>query len=187
VHSLATQNRFYKRAAAGCLRAVAKHSAPLAQAVVDCRAVDALVACLEEFDPGVKEAAAWCLGYIASHSPELAQQVSLTWGPHGQERARGVVRIPWATMQGVLCDDILRAVEDLLPRNKRIRHKSVHSGAPVSLGQADCRLKVEGDSKGRHWCCTCSSFSKPMTCLADYGPPNGLANVSGREMCEFSD
>jgi Armadillo/beta-catenin-like repeat len=75
VQSLATQNRFYKRAAAGCLRAVAKHSAPLAQCLVDCGAVEALVACLEEFDPGVKEAASWCLGYIASHTPELARQV----------------------------------------------------------------------------------------------------------------
>eukprot|EP00884_Botryococcus_braunii_P020238 jgi/Botrbrau1/6899/Bobra.67_3s0018.1 len=68
-------SRFYKRAAAGCLRAVAKHSAPLAQALVDCGAVEALVTCLEEFDPGVKEAASWCLGYIASHTPELARQV----------------------------------------------------------------------------------------------------------------
>ena len=39
----------------------------LLQAVVDCGALDALVTCLEEFDPGVKEAAAWALGYIARH------------------------------------------------------------------------------------------------------------------------
>lgn len=39
----------------------------LFQAVVDCGALDALVTCLEEFDPGVKEAAAWALGYIARH------------------------------------------------------------------------------------------------------------------------
>ncbi len=36
VYSLAEQNRFYKKAAAYCLRAVAKHSPALAQAVVDC-------------------------------------------------------------------------------------------------------------------------------------------------------
>ena len=30
---------------------------------MDCGALDALVICLEEFDPGVKEAAAWALGY----------------------------------------------------------------------------------------------------------------------------
>ena len=30
--------------------------------------MDALVICLEEFDPGVKEAAAWALGYIARHN-----------------------------------------------------------------------------------------------------------------------
>ena len=58
--------RFYKKAAAFVLRAVAKHSPQLAQAVVDCGALDSLVICLEEFDPTVKEAAAWALGYIAS-------------------------------------------------------------------------------------------------------------------------
>lgn len=57
------------------MKAVAKHSAPLAQATVDCGAIEALVACLEDFDPGVKEAAAWCLGYISSHNPDLARQV----------------------------------------------------------------------------------------------------------------
>ncbi len=60
--------RFYKKAAAFVLRAVAKHSPQLAQCVVDCGALNALVCCLEEFDAGVKEAAAWALGYIARHS-----------------------------------------------------------------------------------------------------------------------
>lgn len=49
------------------LRAVAKHSPELAQAVVDAGALEALVLCLEEFDPSVKESAAWAIGYIASH------------------------------------------------------------------------------------------------------------------------
>ena len=47
VYSLSEQNRFYKQAAAFVLRAVAKHSPPLAQAVVDSGALDALVQCLE--------------------------------------------------------------------------------------------------------------------------------------------
>jgi len=47
------------------LRAVAKHSATLAHAVVDSGALEALVICLEEFDPSVKEAAAYALAYIA--------------------------------------------------------------------------------------------------------------------------
>ena len=54
---------------------MAKHSPGLAQSVVDCGSLDALVICLEEFDPGVKEAAAWALGYIARHNDELAQAV----------------------------------------------------------------------------------------------------------------
>lgn len=60
--------RFYKKAAAFVLRAVAKHSPELSQAVVACGGVDALVLCLEEFDPGVKEAAAWALGNMARHN-----------------------------------------------------------------------------------------------------------------------
>ncbi|GAA6228340.1 sperm-associated antigen 6 [Lates japonicus] len=75
VHSLASQNRFYKKAAAFVLRAVAKHSPELSQAVVACGGVDALVLCLEEFDPGVKEAAAWALGFIARHNASLSQSV----------------------------------------------------------------------------------------------------------------
>ena len=66
--SLSLSQRFYKKAAAFVLRAVAKHSPELAQSVVDSGALDALVICLEEFDPGVKESAAWALGYIARHN-----------------------------------------------------------------------------------------------------------------------
>ena len=40
---------------------------------MDCGALDALVICLEEFDPGVKEAAAWALGYIARHNAGLLE------------------------------------------------------------------------------------------------------------------
>ncbi|XP_034016494.1 sperm-associated antigen 6 isoform X2 [Thalassophryne amazonica] len=67
--------RFYKKAAAFVLRAVAKHSPELAQAVVDSRGVDALVLCLEDFDPEVKEAAAWALGQVVRHSASLSQLV----------------------------------------------------------------------------------------------------------------
>ena len=37
--------------------------------------MDALVVCLEEFDPKVKEAASWALGYVARHNEDLAQFV----------------------------------------------------------------------------------------------------------------
>ena len=42
---------------------------------MDSGALDALVPCLEEFDPTVKEAAAWAIGYIAQHTADLAQSV----------------------------------------------------------------------------------------------------------------
>ena len=66
--SLSPSQHFYKKAAAFVLCAVAKHSPELAPSVVDSGALDALVICLEEFDPGVKESTAWVLGYnIARH------------------------------------------------------------------------------------------------------------------------
>ena len=83
--TIAYLQRFYKKAAAFVLRAVAKHSPELAQAsllnclmctiinvslqsVVDSGALEGLVICLEEFNPGVKEASAWAMGYIARHN-----------------------------------------------------------------------------------------------------------------------
>ncbi|TNN59505.1 Sperm-associated antigen 6 [Liparis tanakae] len=51
------------------------HSLILQNAVVACGGVDALVCCLEEFDPGVKEAAAWALGCVARHNASLSQSV----------------------------------------------------------------------------------------------------------------
>ena len=57
------------------LKAVAKHSPELAQSVVDSGALGALVACLSEFEPSVKESAAWALGYISQHNQHLAQHV----------------------------------------------------------------------------------------------------------------
>ena len=65
MYSLKDQNRYYKKAASFVLRAVAKHSPTLAQAVVETGALDCLVQCLEEFDPTVKESAAWAIGYIS--------------------------------------------------------------------------------------------------------------------------
>ena len=47
----------------------------MAKAVVDSGAVEALVSCLEEFDPSVKESAAWALGYIARHNGDLSQSI----------------------------------------------------------------------------------------------------------------
>lgn len=70
-HTINVQ-RFYKKSAAFVLRSIAKHSPQLAQSVVDSGALRALVQCLEEFDPGVKEATAWALGYIARHSSGMA-------------------------------------------------------------------------------------------------------------------
>ncbi|XP_061578243.1 sperm-associated antigen 6-like [Cololabis saira] len=75
VQSMASQNKFYKKAASFVLRAVAQHSPELSQAVVGCGGVDALVLCLEGFDPRVKEEAARALGCIARHNASLSQSV----------------------------------------------------------------------------------------------------------------
>ncbi len=59
------------------LKSVAKHSEHLAQCVIDAGALDALVACLEDFDPNVKEGAAYALACVAKHAnPSLAEEVA---------------------------------------------------------------------------------------------------------------
>lgn len=58
------------------MKAVAKHTATLAQAVVDSGSLEHLVLCLEEFDPTVKEMGASALGQIARHNVKLAQSVA---------------------------------------------------------------------------------------------------------------
>ena len=68
VYSLSEQNRFYKKGAAYVMRSVAKHSPEHAKAVVSAGGLDALVNCLEEFDPSVKEAAVLALACIAKHN-----------------------------------------------------------------------------------------------------------------------
>ena len=72
---MANQSRYYKKSASFCIRAVSRHAAVLALAVVDCGALEPLALCLEDFDPGVKESAASALGTIASHNTDLAERV----------------------------------------------------------------------------------------------------------------
>lgn len=63
------------RAAAGVVRAVARHNADLAAAAVESGAAEVLTGCLDAVDSGVRESAAVALGCIASHSAELANAV----------------------------------------------------------------------------------------------------------------
>lgn len=87
-----------------------RHSPELAQAVIDSGALDSLVTCLEEFDPGVKEAATWCLGYIAGHNAELAQQVvDAGEGGHWQRwLCHGMVT---GTVEGMPCKQCCRCLK----------------------------------------------------------------------------
>ncbi|KAK3717521.1 hypothetical protein QZH41_013787, partial [Actinostola sp. cb2023] len=83
VYSLAEQNvKILQESSSLCFESRSKTlystcsgKLTLPDAVVDSGALDALVICLEEFDPGVKESAGWALGYIARHNAELSQAV----------------------------------------------------------------------------------------------------------------
>jgi hypothetical protein len=59
------------------IRGLCKHVEGMALHVVDVGALDAVVACLEDFDPGVKEAAALAVSTISSHNFQLAQACAL--------------------------------------------------------------------------------------------------------------
>jgi hypothetical protein len=175
VYSLAEQNRFYKKAAGYCLRAVAKHSPELAQAVIDSGALDSLVTCLEEFDPGVKEAATWCLGYIAGHNTELAQQVvdagvwhaaarqafsieCCSW--HGVNSLHPLLKSDRFRLDMLLATCCFHAVGLVLQHeyvralllSKHMQNGMLLKTLPLSLVcllQAPCRC----------WCCVCRSLS----------------------------
>ncbi|XP_044000963.1 sperm-associated antigen 6-like [Aphidius gifuensis] len=71
------QNKFFKKSALFVLRSVVKHSPELAKLVVidDPIGMEAMIVCLEDFDPGVKESAAWAIGYVGKHNSDLAQSV----------------------------------------------------------------------------------------------------------------
>ncbi len=75
LESLETNNKFYKKAACYVISSIAKHNKDLAQKVVQGGAIKFLVACLEEYDPSVKETAAWALSHIAEKSKELAVEI----------------------------------------------------------------------------------------------------------------
>lgn len=157
MYSLSEQNRFYKQAAAFCLRAVAKHSPELAQSVIDSGALDSLVTCLEEFDPGVKEAAAWTLGYIAGHNAELAQQVVDAGAVPllvlcVQEPELSLKRIAASSLSDIAkhTPELAQAVVDA---------GAVQYLAPLVINQ-DAKLK-------RQVCCALSQVSKHSVDLAE--------------------
>ncbi|CAL8292917.1 unnamed protein product [Lota lota] len=157
VHSLASQNRFYKKAAAFVLRAVAKHSPGLALAVVDCGGVDALVLSLEEFDPGVKEAAAWALGYIARHNEQLSQCVV-------EAGAIPLLVLCLQEPEMALKRISASAISDISKHTTDLAHSVVDSGAIAHLAQMilnpDAKLK-------RHVLSALSQISKHSVGLAE--------------------
>eukprot|EP00826_Nyctotherus_ovalis_P062255 TRINITY_DN8978_c0_g1_i14.p1 TRINITY_DN8978_c0_g1~~TRINITY_DN8978_c0_g1_i14.p1 ORF type:complete len:164 (+),score=48.13 TRINITY_DN8978_c0_g1_i14:313-804(+) len=64
---------YEKKVGAFALRSVAKHSADLAQAVIDAKGVEGLSACLANDDSSVKEMAVSTLAQLAKYKAEQAQ------------------------------------------------------------------------------------------------------------------
>ncbi|XP_055337176.1 sperm-associated antigen 6-like isoform X3 [Paramacrobiotus metropolitanus] len=65
----------YKRAACFIMKSIAKHSAELAQAVVEGGGAAGLVTCLDAPEAALREQATEALGCIAKHTSDLAQSV----------------------------------------------------------------------------------------------------------------
>lgn len=157
VYSLSEQNRFYKQAAAFCLRAVAKHSPELAQAVIDSGCLDSLVTCLEEFDPGVKEASAWTLGYIAGHNAELAQQVV---DAGAVPLLVLCVQEPELSLKRISAS----ALSDIAKHTPELAQAVVDAGAVAYLAP----LVINQDAKlKRQVCCSLSQIAKHSVDLAE--------------------
>lgn len=64
---------FCKEAILGLLRVIANQSSELALIIVNSNDLQAIVECMEDVNPRVKDAAIWALGYIARYDPNLAQ------------------------------------------------------------------------------------------------------------------
>ena len=166
--------RFYKKAAAFVLRSVAKHSPELAQAVVDSGALEALVLCLEEFDPSVKESAAWALGYIASHTAELAQACV---DAGSVPLLVLCIQEPEITLKRIAAS----ALNDISKHSPELAQAVVDAGAVAYLAP----LVQHDDGKLKRQVCSCLAqiakhsvdlaevvveaeiFPKILTCLAD--------------------
>ncbi|XP_031331908.1 sperm-associated antigen 6-like isoform X3 [Photinus pyralis] len=69
------QNKYYKRAVLFVIRSLTGHNEEIASVVVSSGGLEALVLCLEDFEPMVKQGAVWAIGHIARHSLALAQNV----------------------------------------------------------------------------------------------------------------
>lgn len=76
VSLLSQENKYLRKAAVLVFRSVAKHSASLAQVVVDSKALESLVECMKESsDHPLQESAIWAIGHVAKHSEALASSV----------------------------------------------------------------------------------------------------------------
>ena len=149
--------RFYKKAAAFVLRAVAKHSPELAQAVVDSGALEPLVLCLEEFDPAVKEAAAWALGYIAGHTSALAQHVV---DAGAVPLLVLCIQEPEISLKRITAS----ALNDIAKHSPELAHAVVDAGAVSYLAP----LIQHDDSKLKRQVCSClAQVSKHNVDLAE--------------------
>jgi hypothetical protein len=157
VYSLSEQNRFYKQAAAFCLRAVARHSPELAQAVIDSGALDSLVTCLEEFDPGVKEASAWTLGYIAGEDAPPAVTRTLHCAHPVRHRLPSYLRSQQQQRsEGPLCGHRrCKPRHDLVAALRRLTAQSLQGTTRSSRSRSWMRVPC------RCWCCACRCAGQP--------------------------
>lgn len=167
--------RFYKKTAAFVLRAVAKHSAELAQAVVSCGAVAPLVQCMEELDIGVKEAAAWALSCIARHSECKSTHRGIRGSPFISQffPPPPPTRSVGSFGGGCRCRPSAAAVSQRArgdPQTHRgrhaQRHQQTHAGAGPGSGGPLCHhSSVPADPPQRHQ--TQSQFKVPSVHISD--------------------
>ena len=151
--------RFYKKSACFVLRAVAKHSVELARTVIESGGLNALVLCLEEFDPNVKESAAWAIGYVARHSPELAQSVV----DAGQLRAEGGEGSEYVSMdENSLCV----RVGVRWGRGKVVVRPRLSLCAGSRRIPVDCRGMLHRLSKSPGACSLFASFPRVLSLIA---------------------
>ncbi|XP_073389972.1 uncharacterized protein [Physcomitrium patens] len=141
-HSLREAHRLSRKATTNVLRAMSKHSAFLAQSIVDQGGVELLIPVLLEFDPSVKEIAAGTLGNIAHHSPALAQ-IAADRG--AVESMAGLINDEDLPLRRQLCASLAQIAKHTPELGTKVVESGVlsHVSAFLDVDQPDTRLKAE--------------------------------------------
>ncbi|KAF5272806.1 hypothetical protein FQA39_LY07833 [Lamprigera yunnana] len=152
------QNKYYKKAALFVIRSLCAHNEEMASIVCTTGGLEALMLCLEDFEPMVHfQRAAWAIGHIAKHSFVLAQNVVDV----------GVIPLLILCMQQpelTLKQISINTLGDIAKHTIDLAQCIVDAGAVPHLARCLCN---QDEKLKRSILCTLSSIAKHSNDLAE--------------------